>query len=113
MAFAPAPSPTAPTGRSFLSSSRVCRPCHRAAPSRAPPAAFPARRAVCAAALDPEAVSHATAHARHLADVLQTVATRGDIGPFTDIDLETAGLIGAITGASAVASLIILFIVFV
>lgn len=39
------------------------------------------------------------------------VATRGDIGPFTNVDLETATLFGAIGGGFLVAVIIIIFII--
>lgn len=40
-----------------------------------------------------------------------SIATKGDIGPLTNVDLETATLIAAIGGGSLVAGIIIIFIV--
>lgn len=39
------------------------------------------------------------------------LATRGDIGPFTNVDLETTGLVASISGGALIASLVILIIV--
>lgn len=39
------------------------------------------------------------------------IAARGDIGPFTNVDLDTAAFIGAIGGGFVVAAIIIVFIV--
>lgn len=42
--------------------------------------------------------------------IISLISTRGDIGPLTNVDLETAGLFGAVSGGTLLASLIILFI---
>lgn len=48
----------------------------------------------------------------HLAEqAFLTMATRGDLGPFTNVDLETAALFGAFGGGFLVAAIIITFIV--
>jgi hypothetical protein len=39
------------------------------------------------------------------------LATRGDIGPFTNVDIETVALIGAIAGGALVAGLVIFVLV--
>ena len=38
------------------------------------------------------------------------LATRGDVGPFTDVDVETVALLGALGAGSVVAALAMLFI---
>lgn len=47
----------------------------------------------------------------HLANFATLLATKADIGPFTNVDVEAAGLVAAIAGGSLIAALIAVFIV--
>ncbi len=71
------------------------------------------RKPVCAVLPPSDPVvdpNHLAVHAHHLMSSLH-IATKGDIGPFANIDLESTGLAAAISGGAIVAGFIVFVLV--